>query len=138
MAQIVDVTVTSNLDEVIEAKDEAILKALIDIGQDAEAYAKMYAPVDTGNLRGSISNEVSESESAVYIGTNVEYAPYLEFGTGKFAEGGGGRQTPWRYQDEYGRWHTSSGIPAQPYLRPAIENHLQEYKETFEEHLKED
>lgn len=138
MAQIVDVTVTSNLDEVLEAKDEAILKALIDIGQDAEAYAKQYAPVDTGNLRNSISNEVSESESAVYIGTNVEYAPYLEFGTGKFAEGGGGRQTPWRYQDEYGRWHTSSGIPAQPYLRPAIANHLQEYKETFEEHLKED
>lgn len=137
MAQIVDVTVTSNLDEVLEAKDEAILKALIDIGQDAEGYAKQYAPVDTGNLRNSISNEVSESESAVYIGTNVEYGPYLEFGTGKFAEGGGGRQTPWRYQDEYGRWHTSVGIPAQPYLRPAIENHLQEYKETFEDHLRE-
>lgn len=127
------VEVTSHRIEVIEAKDEAIARALETIGLVAERYAKEKAPVDTGRLRNSISHEVDDD--TVYVGTNVEYAPYLEFGTGKFAEGGGGRPTPWSYQDDKGNWHTTNGMKPQPYLKPAIENHLDEYKQYLKDEL---
>ena len=45
----------------------------------AEGYAKKETPVDTGRLRNSMSNAVQGD--SVYIGTNVSYAPYVEFGS---------------------------------------------------------
>lgn len=130
MAQI---TVTSHRIEVIDAKNEQIKAALEDIGGMMERYAKLLAPVDTGRLRNSIGHEVEGN--TVAVGTDVEYAPYLEFGTGQFAEGGG-RATPWRYQDDKGEWHTTSGSRPQPFLRPSIDEHIHEYKSVLEEHLK--
>ena len=53
--------------------------ALLAIGAAAEGHAKAITPVDTGRLRNSIAH-TADSEAA-YIGTNVEYAPYVEFGT---------------------------------------------------------
>lgn len=53
--------------------------ALLAIGAAAEGHAKALTPVDTGRLRNSISH-AADSEAA-YIGTNVEYAPYVEYGT---------------------------------------------------------
>ena len=126
------VEVTSHRIEVIEAKNEAIARALETIGLVAERYAKEKAPVDTGRLRNSISHQVDDE--TVYVGTNVEYAPYLEFGTGKFAEGGG-RPTPWSYQDSKGDWHTTNGMKPQPYLRPAIDDHMSEYKQIVQNEL---
>jgi len=127
------IKVTSHRVEVIEAKNEAVTKALEMIGLVAERYAKELCPVDTGNLRNSISHETDDD--TVYVGTNVEYAPYIEFGTGKFAEGGG-RPTPWRYQDDKGNWHTTNGMKPQPFLRPAIDNHLDEYQNIVNNELK--
>ena len=127
------IKVTSHRVEVIEAKNEAVAKALEMIGLVAERYAKDLCPVDTGNLRNSISHETDDD--TVYVGTNVEYAPYIEFGTGKFAEGGG-RPTPWRYQDDKGNWHTTNGMKPQPFLRPAIDNHLDEYQNIVNNELK--
>ncbi len=127
------IEVTSHRIEVIQAKNEAVEKALNVIGLVAERYAKELCPVDTSRLKNSISHEVDEN--TVYVGTNVEYAPYVEFGTGKFAEGGGGRPTPWSYQDDQGNWHTTNGMKPQPYLRPAIDNHLEEYKKYIQENL---
>jgi HK97 gp10 family phage protein len=126
------VEVTSHRIEVIEAKNEAIARALETIGLVAERYAKEKAPVDTGRLRNSISHQVDDE--TVYVGTNVEYAPYLEFGTGKFAESGG-RPTPWSYQDSKGEWHTTNGMKPQPYLRPAIDDHMSEYKQIVQNEL---
>lgn len=128
-----DIEVTSHRIEVIQAKDEAVAKALETIGRVAERYAKELAPVDTSRLRNSISHETDDD--TVYVGTNVEYAPYVELGTGKFAEGGGGRPTPWSYQDDKGNWHTTNGMKPQPYLKPAIENHLDEYKQYLKDEL---
>lgn len=128
------IEVTSHRIEVQEAKDAAVAKALEEIGATMERYAKQLAPVDTGRLRNSIGHDVNGS--TVYVGTNIEYGPYLEFGTGQFAEGGG-RPTPWRYQDDKGEWHTTSGNKPQPFLRPAVDNHLPEYKAIVEDYLKE-
>ena len=44
-----------------------------------ERKAKQLCPVDTGMLRASITTKVGELEASV--GTNVEYAPFVEYGT---------------------------------------------------------
>lgn len=79
--------------DVLEAMHDAVVQALERCGEQAEGYAKDLAHVDTGNLRNSITHQVDEGESTVYIGTDVDYAIYQELGTGKYAEGG--RPTPW-------------------------------------------
>ena len=68
------------------------------------------APVDTGNLRNSITHTVDEEEPAAYIGTNVEYAPYQELGT--------------------------IHMEAQPFLKPAVADHANEYQKIIENELK--
>jgi hypothetical protein len=55
----------------------ALLLGLEKIGLVAEGYAKKLCPVDTGNLRNSITHVVDEGGDAVYIGTNSEYGAYV-------------------------------------------------------------
>lgn len=124
----------NNSGEVISTMQEAAIRALEKCGLTAEEYAKRLAPVDTGNLRNSITHQVDDGESAVYIGSNVEYATYVELGTGKYAEGG--RPTPWVYQDAEGNWHWTAGNPAQPFLKPAMADHAQTYRNIIEDEMK--
>lgn len=126
----------NNSDKILEELQAAALRALEKCGMTAESYAKRLAPVDTGNLRNSITHKVDESDLSVYIGTNNEYAAYVELGTGKYAEGGGGRPTPWVYQDDKGNWHHTHGQRAKPYLKPAVADHNQEYRSIIEDELK--
>ena len=74
-----------------------------------ERSAKEKVPVQTGELRRSITSKVENNglEVTGTIYTPLEYAPYIEYGTGLFAEKGG-RPTPWCYQDDKGEWHTTS------------------------------
>ena len=97
-----------------------------------EASAKEKAPKDTGALRRSISSRVEETANGVegVIFTPLEYAPYIEYGTGLFAEDGG-RQTPWSYQDDEGNWHTTKGQPPRPYMRPALTENRDQILETL-------
>ena len=83
MAQVTSVSLTDHSEEVIAAMKDQVNDWLNLIGEDAASTAADKAPVDTGRLKGSISHAVDEDEPAVYIGTNVEYAPYQEFGTSK-------------------------------------------------------
>lgn len=72
--------VTDNAPKVESAFKKQLSLALEAIGQTAEGYAKEDCPVDTGRLRNSISYAVGEpSENDVVIGTNVEYAPQVEY-----------------------------------------------------------
>lgn len=91
-----------------EAAFSQIEIALEKVGLMAERNAKIACPVDTGRLRSSISH--THDKNTAYIGTNVEYGPYVEMGTKKMA--------------------------ARPYLKPAIADHIQEYKNTIEQELK--
>lgn len=59
-----------------------------------ERWAKRLAPVDTGRLRASIRTRLMYLVGEVF--TDVEYAPYQEFGTSK--------------------------MDAQPFLEPALES----------------
>ena len=60
--------------DVLNEFHDAVLRALERCGSEAEGYAKDLCPVDTGALRNSISHKVDESERAVYVGSNNEYA----------------------------------------------------------------
>lgn len=88
--------------------------------------------VKTGELRRSISSKVESNGLTVTgtIYTPLEYAPYIEYGTGLFAEKGG-RDTPWSYQDDEGEWHTTSGMPPRPFMRPALEKNRTAILETL-------
>ena len=70
-----------NSKQVLSAMEKGKHNALTAIGSSAETYAKKATPVDTGRLRNSISHAVDGE--AVYIGSNVEYAPYVELGTSR-------------------------------------------------------
>lgn len=63
-------------------------------------------PVKTGSYSGTVGNT---DEKVVYIGTNVEYAPYVEYGT--------------------------SGTTAKPFLKPTIEKNMDKYKRIIEDTL---
>lgn len=123
-------------DEILSAMQEAAITALEKVGIQAEKYAKKAAQVDTGRLRNSIAHMVTTKagEQAVYIGTNAEHAVYQELGTGQYYPGG--RKTPWAYQDEKGNLHWTRGNKAVPFLRPAVQDHKQTYKNIIEDTLK--
>ena len=69
---------TDHSKEFVAAFDGAIARALERCGLQAEGYAKDLTPVDTGNLRNSITHKVEPDGKAVQIGTNIEYAPGVE------------------------------------------------------------
>ena len=104
------VEIHDNSKEVSDNIKAALLRGLEKCGLTAERFAKKLAPYDTGNLRNSITHEVDDGEPAVYIGTNVEYAPYVCLGT--------------------------IHMNAQPFLKPAVNDHKDEYRKILENSLK--
>lgn len=104
-----------------EQRQRAIDKLEL-IGEVVEGQAKQLCPVgDTGYLKGSITHQVNEEELSVRIGTNVEYAPWIEFGTGEFAENGDGRKGGWVYYNALlDQYFFTDGMDPQPFLRPGL------------------
>lgn len=98
-----------NTGQAADGIESAIGVALEEIGLLAENYAARKCPVDTDNLRSSITHEVDAGDNAVYIGTNVEYAPYVELGTSRQG--------------------------AQPFLRPAASEHGAQYRQVLKKAL---
>ncbi len=98
-----------NTRAVADAIDQAVARALEKIGLAAEGYAKRACPVDTGRLRNSVTHLTKPAEKSVYVGTNVEYAPYVELGT--------------------------SRTKAQPFLRPAAADHAAVYRSILKSEL---
>lgn len=133
------VKLVSHVEEVKRSVERSMKRAATIIGGMVESYAKGYAPVDTGLLRNSITYALggeaparlaynnntgdvlggydgsapqdAEGQVTVYIGTNVQYAPYQELGA------------------------PNANVPAHPFLRPAIENHISEYQEVLKREL---
>lgn len=100
--------------------DAAIDKGIGKGVQKIKRDAKVNCPYDTGRLKGSISTEHLEPKVWA-VGTNVEYAMFVEFGTGQLgAPGVPHTMQPWRYKDVKGNWHTTNGAPPKPYLYPAL------------------
>ena len=110
---------------------EAIRKALEQSCLIVEGDAKVRCPVDSGQLRQSINHKVEDRTGQV--STNVEYAPYVEIGTGIYSSEGGGRQTPWVYQDAKGQWHRTSGQKPHPFMKPALEQNTSKILNQFKD-----
>lgn len=102
-----------------------------------QSQAKTLAPVDTSNLKTSINHKVEVSKLEAYIGTNCDYAIYVEFGTGEFAENGNGRKGGWVYTDPSGKTHFTMGMKPKPYLRPAYRKNKKALKQLLNKYLKE-
>ena len=92
--------VLAEVDRLIKLKLE--LAALL-----VEGTAKLpgHCPVLTGTLRRSITHVMALDGRTVYVGSNMEYAPYVEMGTSK--------------------------MTAQPYLRPALATNMKKIKRLF-------
>lgn len=116
--------------------EKQAIKALLKICQLVEGQAVLLAPVNMGGLRDSIGYKVKESELKAYIGTNCEYAIWVEFGTGEFAEKGNGRKGGWVYQDPSGEWFFTWGMEPQPYLRPAFRRNKKQIQAIIAECLR--
>ena len=128
------ITLDDHSDEVLSALDTAIARGLEKCGLVAEGYAKKLCPVDTGNLRNSITHTVTDvNEQVAYVGSNAEYAAYVELGTGVFYPGG--RQTPWVYTDAKGNTHLTHGQRAKPYIKPAVADHTPQYQKIIKSEL---
>lgn len=141
----IDVTV-DNSAEILGALGQSATKIMTMIGIKAEKYAKALCPVGTpkstgvkgyrgGTLRNSITfNVETDGPSAeLSVGTNVEYAPYVELGTGPYFDP----------PPEWEQFGTTKGsgigkgyVRPRPYLRPAIEDHIEEYKDIAKHELK--
>lgn len=134
--------VEDNSDEVLKALEIQKLRAMEIIGMNAEKYAKARCPVGTpestgkkgyrgGTLRNSITHESTSEE--VTIGSNIEYAPFVELGTGPFYEAPPAWEEAAPYQKKGdGAAHY---VHPRPYLRPAIEEHISEYQSIIEQEL---
>ena len=114
--------------------------------QLVHGQAKDLAPVDKGDLAGSIHMQVKDTgeelQGRVY--TNKEYAPYVEFGTGVTGNGTYPhkieglnlvyRDKGWAYYDEdKGEWIYTKGQEAQPYMYPALNMHKKTIKRILKE-----
>ena len=130
------------------AETSNVEKAVTDATLYLERQVAIKAPKGrTGELQQSIQSRVDGLKGEVF--TPLEYAPYVEYGTGLFAtgDGGGRREVPWVYvegQGSSGRaktihteesaneavaWLREQGLEAyktygekpQPFMRPALD-----------------
>ena len=111
--------------------------ALEACGQQAVSHAKSNITaagrVDTGAMRNSMTHQVQEH--TCYVGTNNEYAPYHEYGTGIYADNGEGRKDGWHYVDAKGNGHWTRGIKPIHFLKNAIANNQDEYRAIIKRYL---
>ena len=148
-----DVLFEDNSAEVLRLLDGATEKAARIIGGKIQAYARQNVEKSKGPmggawphdvimaLRDSISIQV-EPGPVLSVGSNMQIAPYIELGTGKEYEpppeweayhGDDGHTKAgldwWLYTDELtGETKVGKPVPSQPYLRPAVLDHADEYK----------
>ncbi len=109
------------------------------------AQAKLLAPVDTGGLASSIHPKVITEGNKIIgkVYTNLNYAPFVEFGTG--SKGNGTypnakvkltyRSTPWVYTPNGEDFYYTEGQVAQPYMYPAIKQNEKKIKAMFKDAL---
>lgn len=98
---------------------EEYIELLTETVQNIETEAASMAPVDLGILKSSINGEVDGLNGV--IGTNVKYAPFMEFGTGGLVN------VPVGLEDYAAKFKKSGvkqvNIPPHPYLIPAFKKH---------------
>jgi HK97 gp10 family phage protein len=128
----------ARLDALGPAAPQLMEKALHAGALKIQNAAKEKSPKRTRTLSRSIVIEVatgSDGKVIATIGPTVEYGKWLEYGTGIFAEGGNGRKTPWVFVSG-GKFYTTKGMKARPYMRPAFDENRDAALEEFRRVLK--
>lgn len=132
----------NNVDAVLRELQEKSYLIHEAIGIKAEKYAKARCPVGTpestgkkgyrgGTLRNSITHNADSDK--VVIGTNVEYGPYVELGTGPYFQA----PPEWEQFDApRGSGGGHGYVRPRPYLKPAILDHVNDYKKLAGDILK--
>ena len=123
------------------ANGESVAKAMGKCVALVERESKENCPVQTGELRRSITSRVTQEPTLVQgvVFTNKEYAIYTHQGTGLFAENGDGRKdVPWHYQDADGNWHSTSGQKPNPFLERALDENKDKCLDYIKESVKGD
>lgn len=125
-----------------KACKEAIKKAeekwLYAVGEILVGAIRPLIPVETSNLKTSLDYKVDLDEMKVTIGVGEEYAIYVEFGTGEFAENGQGRKGGWTYMHPItGDYVFTWGQEPQPYMRPGYRSQKKNIQALLEKYLKE-
>jgi HK97 gp10 family phage protein len=118
----------SKITAIIIPKMVAAMNESVALVQDE---AQAIVPVRTGELKASIETEVTWSGNAVEgeVSANAPHAAYVEFGTGQRGAASAGAG-PYPYTESW------PGMPAQPYMRPALDQSRTRIVGIFEEHLK--
>lgn len=138
------IKITDNTGRALWELYESSGRALEIIGGKAETYAKLLCPVGTpestgkkgyigGTLRDSITHEVKPDHSGVSIESPVHYAPYVELGTGPHYE----KPPPWVENfAPRGKGIGHAFVRPRPYMRPAMQDHTDEYERILSAELK--
>ena len=88
-----DNEVSENLKKVADGLNEKLYKAMVNACVVVRNDAVKQAPHKTGALQRSIDFQVEEDGTEGIVYSNLEYAPYVELGTGVYATVGTGRDT---------------------------------------------
>lgn len=83
--------------------------ALEECAGELESQTKRNSRVATGRTKNNFRHRVDDETHTAYIGSDYENAIWEEFGTGEHALNGDGRKGGWRYKDEKGEWHYTTG-----------------------------
>ena len=99
-----------------------------------EREAKNLCPVDDQILRPSIAKTVTATDSGrvleAEVGTKVEYAPFVEFGTGSGVSVPAGQEEfAMQFKGKTGR---KRNYPARPFLFPAWEKERPKFVKSME------
>lgn len=128
---------TDNRIKVKAELNEATIAWLYEAAGEIESAAKRNSRVDTGQLKGSWTYKVNESEGNATIGSPLENAIWEEFGTGEYALEGNGRKGGWFYVDRKGKGHFTHGKRPNRTLFTAYTNIASKLQRRLESILKE-
>jgi len=115
------------------AKRQLIREQVARSALQIEQNTKRETPVDTGRLRASYTILFRFDKMGAEVGSNVEYAPYVEFGTGTSVEIPSGLET---YAATFkGKGVRQVNLPARPHLYPAYEKERPKFIKALSELL---
>lgn len=111
-----------NSKKVKQALMQVTEQALEEAALLVEGQAKALAPVDSGELRDKIDHNIKDvgGMKVAQVGSPLQYAMYVEYGTGEHATNGAGRKGGWSYKAPDGKFYFTRGMKAQPFLLPAF------------------
>ena len=114
---------------------EGVKKEILRTAYAVTHKAKKDCPIRTGRLRSSLKvvNDISQDKLQAQSGTNVHYAPYVEFGTGGLVNIPPGLEA---YAAQFkGRGLRRVNLRARPFLFPAAESERRNYESNIKKIL---